>query len=334
MSVEQQLKQLPEPDPRHIARLRQRFDESRAAHPPRLSPWAVGGVFAVAAAGVALWLVPEPVQDLLLDGEGATTQQVWSDTVSLSLAGHGRATGTSRDVQIDWELGTLDVDVVPQTGTSVVVRTTEGTVRVLGTVFQVKRDALGATTSVTRGKVQVDCEDGWSGVVTAASGPHTCLPTGPGALLRRADTLEEQGESSEFVLKTLNRGLSIADADAAVYGELLVRRMKLHATHGPPVAAFADADRYLALGQQARTSEVLRLVGRLALASDGCDRAQLYLQPLAGQGTAEDQLMWASCLAERDLPAARALAAQALNRGEAMDSSWKSWGLELTGGAQ
>ena len=332
MSVDQQLKQLPEPDERRISHLRERFDESRARRKISLRPWAVGGATLVAAMAAFLLLTPEMARDVSLRSEDGSAQ-IWSDTVELSVQGHGMARGTSRDLVIDWEMGTLDVDVVPQTGTSVVVHTQEGTVRVLGTVFQVTRDALGATTSVRRGKVQVDCVDGWTGVVTADSGPHTCLPIGPGALLRRADALEEQGESSELVLATLNRGLSIADSDAAVYGELLVRRMQLHAAQGPVVAAFADADRYLALGQQARTADVLRLAGRLALSSDGCDRAQLYLSPLSVQGTAEDQLMWASCLAGHDLPAAKVLAQRALERGETVDTNWKTWGENLIGGS-
>ncbi|NCG17600.1 MAG: hypothetical protein GWP91_01105 [Rhodobacterales bacterium] len=332
MSVDRQLRQLPEPDERRISHLRDRFDQSRAQRSTRLLPWALVGATLMATAAV-LSLMPEAACDVPLRTDGVTAL-AWSDTVALSLQGHGRAQGTSHDLVIDWEMGTLDVNVVPKTGTSVVVQTQEGTVRVLGTVFQVTRDALGATTSVSRGKVQVDCEDGWSVVVTVERGPHTCLRTGPGGLLRRADALEERGESSEVVLQTLNRGLSIADSDAAVYGELLVRRMQLHAAHGPAVAAFVDADRYLALGQQARTSDVLRLAGRLALSSDGCDRAERYLAPLSVQGTAEDQLMWASCLAARDLPAAKALAQRALERDEAIDANWKTWGDNLMGGSR
>ena len=87
----------------------------------------------------------------------------WSPQVRLELDGHGVATGTDRDVVVQWESGTLGVDVVPKSGTSLSVVTEEAVIRVVGTAFEVRRDPLGVTTTVAHGRVAVRCEDGWKG---------------------------------------------------------------------------------------------------------------------------------------------------------------------------
>ncbi|MEZ4237945.1 MAG: hypothetical protein R3F59_17730 [Myxococcota bacterium] len=334
MDVRELLQRLPEPDPAGVDRVWARYRSGRRPA-PRVPLWAP--VIAIAAAAAALLVVnarTEPSRSLALGpGADAEGQLAWSQQVHLTLDGRGTATGTGHDLRIDWESGTIGVEVVPHSGTEVSVVTEEGTVHVVGTVFEVERDALGVTTRVSRGKVEVACRDGWSGALTPGE-RHTCTPLRPAGLLGRADALADSGAPSGEVLDALDRGLAQVEPGAPVGGELLARRIRVRAEAGDAEGALADADRYLAEGHGSRRLEVLATAGRVALGQGGCGAALRWLEPLRREGTPEDRVILASCLVERDPAAAAALATAALADDDgAMDAGWRAWARDLTGGA-
>ena len=319
MDVRDLMHELPPPDQAAVDRVRRRFRATREGQARRL-PWAplLAGGLAVAGAALA-YIAWDPERTSVLDESGDVA---WSEQVRLEPDGLGTARGTSRDLVVDWTAGTLRVEVAPQTGTRLAVVTEEGTVRVVGTAFTVKRDALGVTTAVEHGKVAVKCVDGWEGAVTAESGPHTCLPTRPGGLLGRAEALEGSGAASERILDALDRGLAVATPGSALESELLARRVLARSDAGLIGPALADADRYLASGHATRRVDVLRNAARVALAAEGCARAVPYLEPIGADAGGDDRAMLASCIPDRDR--ARELARAALND-PTMTPAWRTW---------
>jgi ferric-dicitrate binding protein FerR (iron transport regulator) len=335
MDVRELLHRLPEPDPTGADRVWDRYLATRPRRDRlRGAPlWAP--VMAIAAAAAAVLIVtnrPDPERSLVLDPDDLDRQLAWSQQVHLTLDGRGTATGTGKDLQIDWTSGTIGVEVAPNTGTRVSVVTEEGTVRVVGTVFQVKRDALGVTTEVRRGKVEVSCVDGWAGALGAGE-RHTCLPQRAAGLLGRADALADRGAGPEAVLEALDQGLGAVEAGSAVEGELLARRLGVRAEAGDVEGALADAERYLAAAHASRRSEVRASAARLALGAGGCGAAMTWLEPLRTDGTPEDRVILASCVAAHDPDEARALAAGALSEDAAsIDAGWRAWAEGLLAG--
>ena len=214
---------------------------------------------------------------------------------------------------MSWEAGTLRAEVEPHTGTGLSVLTEEARVDVVGTVFSVRRDALGVTTWVERGRVAVACTEGWAGELEPDDGPHTCLPVRPALLLGRADALLDAGAPSEEVLEALDLGLERAAEGSAVMGELLARRLEVLGSTERIDEALADADAYLALGGS-RAIEVRRFAGWLALAQRGCEVALPYLEPLSGAGEPQDRILLAECLVSTEPGRARALLRGALEQ--------------------
>lgn len=307
------LSALPEPDPAATDRIWRRFQESRA---PRRG-WALPAI-ALAAASAAVWVaVRDPVREVRLEGQPVA----WSGDISLGAAGHGTAHGTRGDLTVDWETGSVRVQVTPDAGNRVRVRTEEAEVEVTGTVFTVRRDALGSTTAVERGSVAVSCADGWAGAVTPDSGPHTCWPARAGGLLGRADALIEAAAPPDDVIATVDRGLSLADPGSAVEGELLARRVRAGSDANRVDDVRADAERYLSSNGGSRRVEVLRAVSRLLYRERGCTEALPYLQALETDGGAEDRVVLAACVPERSV----ALASAALASGEPLSDEWRSW---------
>ncbi len=294
MDVEEALRSLPPPDPGAPARVWSRFEDTRTAE-KRTSWWVPLAGLAVAAVAVVA-LVPEQNRKMLLDSAVGDRETVaWSEHVDLTFDGTGTVEGTGRDVVVNWREGTLHAEVEPNTGTGLSVVTDEGVVRVLGTVFNVRRDALGVTTWVERGRVQVTCEDGWSGELTATSGRHTCLPTRPAMLLARATALRKEAGEADAVLEALELGLDRAPAGSPVEGELRALRMEVLADLQRPEAALADAEAYLA-AEGPRAEEVRRFAAWLSLAEIGCGRALPYLEDLGDKRTAEDDILLAECI--------------------------------------
>lgn len=311
MDVKESLKSLPPPDPRAPGRIWRRLNQRGQARTPLR--WALPLTLAVAAAAaVATVLVPQgsvPAQERSLElssTTGHTEAVAWSQNVRFTFDGTGSVHGKPDDLVIDWQDGTLHAEVVPGTGTGLTVTTDEATVDVVGTVFEVHRDALGTVTTVSRGKVRVTCSDGWSGSVTPESGPQTCAPTRPAMLLGRASTLRDRGQSAGEVLSALDRGLELAPEESAIRGELLALRMEVLSDAGRYPEAIRDAEAYRALGGP-RSVEVTRFAAWLALSHGGCEQGVPYLEALAEQATSEDRILLAECLVATDPHRARRL---------------------------
>ena len=101
--------------------------------------------------------------------------------------------GTERSPHIVWHSG-KSIDVDPQAGLAVTVETTDGTSRVLGTVFRVDRSALGTTVDVSRGQVEVNCKDQSSHRLVSGN-RALCMPTSAAGMLGRARALTGQPEA-------------------------------------------------------------------------------------------------------------------------------------------
>jgi hypothetical protein len=90
--------------------------------------------------------------------------------------------------RLEWEQGTLKVEVEPERGIDLAVHTREAEVRVVGTRFSVTRDALGTGVVVTHGHVAVLCADGEKALLGAGEA-RVCPPTHAAGLLGRANAL-------------------------------------------------------------------------------------------------------------------------------------------------
>jgi len=298
------LSALPGPLPGAELRVRHAVRTSLATPRPGWRRVAVGvgtlGALAAAAvAVVALWpsppAPPTPVTLALQSPDGWRSESIDAD-VSLSFSGNGEVAGTTRAPRIDWERGTLNVEVVPNKGVDLSVATREAQVRVIGTGFTVTRDALGTHVAVLHGKVAVTCTTGESGLFEAGAS-QTCLPTSPAALLGRARALEGRGAPATEVLATLDRALSAA-ASGPVAEELQVRRIEALAAADRPGEALSAARAYLASAAELRRIEVLRMAATLSWSAGGCDRARADLASLAAapDATPEDRARLSACL--------------------------------------
>lgn len=321
--IREWLRALPEPDRAAEERIWRRLRDSRRPRPLRWTVPVLVGAGAVAA--IAWFALRDPPRTVEL----RTAAVDWSGDVHLDVDGHGVATGTRRDVAVAWESGTVRVEVEAHAGNRVAVETEEARIEVTGTVFSVRRDALGVTTTVERGSVAVRCADGWAGALRPEDGPRTCWPVRPAALLGRADALLAAGAPPDEVLATVDRGLAVAEAGSAAEGELLARRVRAGTEANRVGDVLADADRYLASADRGRRVEVLRAASRLAYRERGCAAALPYLAPLEAEGSAEDRVVLAACLPARQ----DALLRAALASGEPIEPGWRAWAAsQLAGG--
>jgi ferric-dicitrate binding protein FerR (iron transport regulator) len=301
MDVKQELRRLPDPDPAGEDRVWQRLQASRGAR----RRWPVGAAVLLSASALAaLWWGSQPAAPRAQSFDvAAPTIATWSDGVRLEVNGQGEVRGTDGDLVVAWSTGAVRAWVEPDRGTRLRVQTEEAVVDVVGTVFTVTRDRLGAHTAVERGKVRVTCADGWTGEVGPDDGPRTCLPVRAALLLGRADALIDAGAAPALVKETLDRGLVLA-TDQAVEEELRVRRMSVHAELGDVDAALTDAREALG-GQATRAAEIRRFAGRLALTAGGCAAALEFLD--GPEALPEEQVLLAECLASIDPARAQAL---------------------------
>lgn len=319
MDIRETLQLIPEPDPRAIERVWDRYHASRT-RPARSLPWMWLAAPALAATAMAGFLFSggPPNHRMELDSNASTSTHRWSEVIGLEFAGHGIMEGTPDNATITWRSGTVTAEVVPDSDTHLTIVTDEGRVEVVGTVFSVTRDRLGATTSVEHGKVSVSCEDGWSGFVTAESGPHTCLPVRAAGLLGRADALADAGSSAEVLQDTLDRGIALAEPGSSIESELLYRRMHVHGDIHDSAGVIADALDYLE-GNGSRTTEVQQYAAWTALAAEGCEVALPLLSQLELTGTPADRVLLAECLLTQQPARAQGLLADALPH---LDDEW------------
>ena len=318
---------LPEPDITAPQRILARLERAqrRRARRPLVLVGALAAFGLTAVVGSQVIRQQDTPRELTVTSP-AVAATSWSPTVDLTTNGTGALHGTDEDLTVDWHSGTLQAEVVPNSGTRVAVQTDEALVEVVGTVFSVTRDLLGTTVAVQRGAVRVTCQGNAPEMVTADN-HSTCLPTTATGLLGRAEALLEAGSSSADLMVTLDRGVQLA-VDDAVKGELLVRRMQQSAEQGLTDAALRDAESYVSLTEKPRETQVLRFAGWLALEERGCDAAQRWLQPLHAAGSGPETVLLAECIATSDPARARQHLETAL---PALDDVWSDRAMRLLG---
>jgi hypothetical protein len=305
---------LPAPLPGAEARVRARLASPR---PASRRTWAYGVALAAAAAGFGLLLLPDPglapVQ-ARLDAVAAPVELQPSPEVALVYAGSGRIEGTRRAPHIQWESGTVHVDVEPEQGIELEVHTAEATVQVVGTAFAVIRDPLGTRVEVEHGRVRVDCRAG-GGEALGAGDSTTCLPTTAHGMLARARELQDRGASPELLLDTATVALERHPEPSLVRSELQLVRIEALTLLGREAEALVLAEDYLGAGSELRRDSVLALAARLAWSTGGCDAAGPWLEQLADvQPSVPNLVKLAECsmatrpeLAQAALEQARAL---------------------------
>ena len=281
-----------EPAPGAAARVRAGL-EGRIRRPARRSPLRLGLLGAAALATLLLW--PRPAALSLALVEEGTLQPV--PGLSLAVAGRGELGGTEAAPRLEWLEGELSVDLDPSAHLDLVIQTREATVRVIGTAFEVDRDALGTRVTVQRGVVGLRC-DGVQERPLPAGETATCFPLNAAGLLARARALTREEGREGAVLESIQRGLEDTDADVAVVGELRVMEAETEARMGKPAAALAAARAYLALPVTPRRVSVTRLAAGLALEVEGCTGALSLLEELAATDL-EAALRVAECAPDR-----------------------------------
>ena len=301
------LRALPTPDPWAETRLKNRVRATIEAPATARRPvFLIAGASALAGAlalTVALsW--PSPKEEtpsapiaLVIDtaGQDASHQDIaLAPEVALHAVGRGHAGGTEQAPLIEWEEGQLSVEVTPERGVNLVVRTPEAVVTVVGTGFTVDRGALGTSVSVRHGKVQVDCVVGSSHLLGADASVE-CAPTRPAALLGRARAQAARGDSADVVLETLDLAAQ-PDAPAPVSGEILALRVEVLRAAGRTPEALQVARQYLSEGHTPRRAEIRHIAASILFDQGGCKAAHALLaEAVAEGGDAADQAALSAC---------------------------------------
>jgi hypothetical protein len=215
-----------EPSPAVVQRLRQGHRPSR-----RRAPVVVPVLALAAGLLAAVWTgwpsapdpaAPEPaapeappplaaapaLEPVTATWSGEASAGALGPHVQAQASGRGAVTGTAQDLAVDWLSGELRLEVDPAAGVALTVATEEAQVTVTGTVFAVRRDALGTHTSVERGRVEVVCGDA-APVSLAAGSTRTCLPRTATGWLRRAAALDRTAQP-HAVLAAAEAGLASA----------------------------------------------------------------------------------------------------------------------------
>jgi hypothetical protein len=156
---------------------------------------------------------------------------------------------------------------------------------VVGTAFDVRRDALGTRVDVARGQVSVTCRGGAEVILTAAQA-HTCLPNTAAGLLGRARALSERGRSSHIAIEALDLALTLRPTAVerreiqALHVQLLVAEARLAEARALALEALEDSSSH-------RRSELVRISADLTAQLEGCDAARALL---AEEGGADGDL--------------------------------------------
>jgi ferric-dicitrate binding protein FerR (iron transport regulator) len=286
--------------PASVTRVRRRLDAPRRPVVDGRRMRGFAGLLALVALTALFAAVRLPAPDATRLSARLEAHELREDTltpaVGVSYQGSGDVSGTDRAPTIRWETGGLHVAVTPGAGVALSVETAEAVVRVVGTVFDVTRDALGTRVDVTRGHVVVACtrgapQDLYPGDTT------TCLPARPLGLLGRARALAEAGAPSNDVLATLTLGLSEAGpGDDAARDELTALEVAALARAGRRAEARRVADGLLAAGAGVRRGAVARIAGQIALDAEGCAAALPYLEAIPSpERTADDEAARLAC---------------------------------------
>lgn len=295
------IRRLADVDPSAVARVTARLE--RPARKRRT--WVFVPVVVVAlAAAVITW--PESLRAGAIGDETVAL----SSNVRVTSEGSGVVGGTAPAPEIRWEHGTITVDVTPDQGVDLHVRTEEADVHVIGTRFTVTRDRLGTAVTVDRGHVAVACRTGET-FDLRAGGEAECLPTRAVGLLDRARALVENGADSARVLPTLDAGLPLAD-DRVVRDELQLLRAEALTRDARWGEALTGIDTALAEPGGVRRTELLRLGARAALSVEGCPGVVRRLEQIpTDERGATDEVAIADCVASASRERARAALASA-----------------------
>lgn len=295
---------LPHVSPGAEARVRGALRRSLTRREPAGRPWALAAVGAVGGGGLValgVWAglaihTPEVVPvALALTADHDWDSEVVGSHVKLAYQGVGEVDGDSVHPRIRWERGVVNVEVTPERGIDLSVETREATVRVVGTGFTVRRDALGTAVEVQHGRVEVRCA-GEEAVFVDAGGERSCLPTSAAGMLGRARSLEGGGADVDTVLAAVDRGLALVGGGGSgpVADELRVMRVHHLLRAGRRDEAVTDGLAHLE-GSTGRELEMARMVAAAQLESGGCTVALPTLERAAGLPEAD-----ADDLAARD----------------------------------
>ncbi|GDX78306.1 hypothetical protein LBMAG42_01170 [Deltaproteobacteria bacterium] len=235
--------------------------------------------------------------------------------VALRFAGDGRLGGSEQAPRIEWVHGALSVEVEPNQGVQLSVHTAEAEVRVIGTGFDVVRDARGTRVSVAHGQVAVVCEGGAARVLKAGESAE-CAPASAAGLLGRAQALRQRAVGDDAVLEAAELGLG-AHPDAALAAELTLMRAQSLAALDRHEEAYGVAAAALDAGAGTRQADLEHLAAREGLRAEGCEAALRHLRRLRdAEGASPAELvLLADCAAPTDRAEARAALILALQRG-------------------
>lgn len=278
-----------EPDPQAVARLTRRVSADHAARSPATAPWLAGTAAVVLGAVLFASLSGPFSQDVLpqtLRPSGDAPVVIAPDVQAI-IDGQGQVRGTTRDLWIDWESGTLELTLNAPSGvwpstTTVRIKTAEGDYEARGeATLQLTRDALGSTAAVVTGAVFARC-DARSHVQLAPGERHECLPRTAAGLLARARAFERSGAPPTDVLGALALAerAQTADVPAVVSAEIQAAKL-------PSLLALQDwstatqaAEEALRIEPRARAEELHRLLASLALRQGSCEAALPHLRAL------------------------------------------------------
>lgn len=279
------------PDERELARLNLKLTAVVERHPaPTRSLWWIPLAAGALAAAALIALAPaepavQPAAPTALamhfESAGQAVESHPTDQVTLATNGVGQLSGTPRAPVIDLSSGSVKVQVEPNQGIDLRVRTPDGEVQVIGTVFSVERSALGTAVSVERGKVAVRCTDGTQHTALLPGESALCLPTTSEGLLGRAVALRGSGADNTEISAAIAAGLS--GATGGTRAELLALRMDQSLQAADLAAALEDARAYLASGETGRREHALRVAARLS-AAESCEAAEPFLSELRAMG--------------------------------------------------
>lgn len=304
---------LPSPGAAGVRRVQARL---RTRRPTRsLAPLWLGAAVLAALVLVATWGRPAAPEVLTAE---LTSETTWSDLapidgIQLAYRGAGDLRGTSLAPVVDWEVGTVHVEVEPDRSLQFEVHTREAQVRVVGTGFDVTRDALGTTVHVRHGNVAVLCASGEKALLGATE-TRLCAPTGPAGLLGRARALVEAHADDTAVLATAEAGLA-AGAAGPTRGELSLVRIEALTRLDRSADALSAAEAALA-ESPLRARDLRRLAARNALHALGCAAALPHLAALVqDEASGPELVQYADCVGPTDPAAARAALTAALRAG-------------------
>lgn len=249
------LRELATVDERAVNRLRARLRPRRRRSPSWI--WVAAPLLVAASVLATVRSAPVGVLDEQLAAT-ERTERALTPAVALAFRGSGTATGSFNAPRLHWDVGTLDVEVNPSAGVDLVVNTSEGTVRVVGTGFTVNRNALGTGVDVLHGAVAVVCGDGWSGTLHATES-HVCLPLTASGWLLRVGALRDAGAGVDAILDAVARGLAVAPRADPVAAELLHAQVEVLLSAGRTSEALEAARVYPADGP--RAADLARLLG-------------------------------------------------------------------------